>query len=115
MANEMKIFENEQFGQVRVMMQNGEPWFVAKDVLTTLGYSAAHISNLAKACEHIPEQWKGRYPVPTPGGTQNTLCLSEQGLYFFLGRSDKKSALPYQMWLAGEVVLYIRKHGAYAT
>lgn len=43
------------------------------------------------------------------------LCLSEQGLYFFLGRSDKPKALPYQKWIAGEVVPSIRKHGAYLT
>ena len=43
------------------------------------------------------------------------LCLTEQGLYFFLGRSDKKAALPYQMWIAGDVVPSIRKHGFYAT
>ena len=43
------------------------------------------------------------------------LCLTEQGLYFFLGRSDKKAALPYQMWIAGDVVPSIRKHGGYLT
>ena len=43
------------------------------------------------------------------------LCLTENGVYFFLGRSDKKKALPYQMWIAGEVVPSIRKHGMYAT
>lgn len=46
---------------------------------------------------------------------RNLWCLSKQGLYFFLGRSDKKAALPYQMWLASEVVPSIRKHGAYAA
>lgn len=49
----------------------------------------------------------------TLGGSQDILCLSEQGLYFFLGRSDKKAALPYQMWLAGDVVPSIRKTGGY--
>ncbi|MBR0251141.1 MAG: phage antirepressor KilAC domain-containing protein [Synergistaceae bacterium] len=43
------------------------------------------------------------------------LCLTEQGLYFFLGRSDKPKALPYQMWIAGDVVPSIRKHGIYMT
>ena len=43
------------------------------------------------------------------------LCLTEQGLYFFLGRSDKPKALPFQVWIAGEVIPSIRKHGAYMT
>ena len=52
---------------------------------------------------------------PTARPYQDVLCLTEQGLYFFLGRSDKPKALPYQMWIAGEVVPSIRKHGAYMT
>ena len=65
--------------------------------------------------QSVPEIWKGRKRIMTLGGEQEMLCLTEQGLYFFLGRSDKKAALPYQMWIAGEVVPSIRKHGAYAT
>ena len=60
-----------------------------------------------------PEDWKGIKPIDTLGGTQQMICLSEQGLYFFLGRSDKPKALPYQKWIAGEVVPSIRKTGEY--
>lgn len=112
--NNLSEFSNEKFGTVRVYTDgNGEPWFCGKDVLTALEYSQSHISNLAKAFEAVPDLWKGRYPLPTPGGTQDILCLSEQGLYFFLGRSDKPKALPYQMYIAGEVMPSIRKNGAY--
>lgn len=51
----------------------------------------------------IPEEWRGVTSVVTPFGEQTMLTISEQGLYFFLGRSDKPKALPYQMWVAGDV------------
>jgi hypothetical protein len=52
---------------------------------------------------------------PAPGGNQEMLCLSEQGLYFFLGRSDKPLVLPFQKWIAGDVIPAIRKKGFYAV
>lgn len=96
---------------VRVIVRDGEPWFVVKDVMAALGYSGH--SAPAKVCEHIPDEWKGVNPVHTLGGEQKMLCLSEPGLYFFLGRSDKTAAVPFQKWLAGEVVPSIRKTGGY--
>ena len=51
----------------------------------------------------------------TPGGEQEMLCVTDNGAYFFLGRSDKPKAIPYQMWIAGEVVPSIKKHGVYMT
>jgi len=58
-------------------------------------------------------QWRGQHPIPTLGGAQKLWCLSEQGLYFFLGRSDKEKALPLQMWTSGIVLPAIRKDGGY--
>lgn len=97
---------------IRVIVRDGEPWFVAKDVMAALGYSGH--SAPAKVCEHIPEEWKGVNPIHTPGGQQKLLSLSEPGLYFFLGRSDKQTALPFQKWVYGEVLPSIRKTGGYA-
>ena len=109
----LTVFENPEFGRVRVVERDGEPWFVAKDVLRALGYAEDY--NPSRALQAVPEEWKGVQRVHTLGGTQDMLTLSEQGLYFFLGRSDKPKALPYQKWLAGEVLPAIRKHGMYAT
>lgn len=109
--NELKIFENETFGAVRVVDVNGEPWFVAKDVLRALGYAEEY--NPSRAMQTIPEEWKGVHRMHTPGGEQEMLTISEQGLYFFLGRSDKSAALPYQKWIAGDVMPSIRKTGQY--
>lgn len=97
--------------EVRTAVIDGEPWFAAKDIIRSLDYAKS--SSPAKLIEHVPEQWKGVNPIHTPGGTQKLLMLSEHGLYFFLGRSDKLKALPFQMWVAGEVLPAIRKHGRY--
>ena len=106
----IQVFSNEEF-RVRTIEDNGEIWFVAKDVAEALEYERFD-SNLIK---HVPEIWKGTKRIRTPGGYQEMLCLTENGVYFFLGRSDKKKALPYQIWIAGDVVPSIRKHGMYAT
>lgn len=109
----MKIFENSEFGTVRVVDVNGEPWFVAKDVLRALDYADDY--NPSRAMQAIPGEWKGVHRMHTPGGEQEMLIISEQGLYFFLARGDKPAALPFQRWLAGEVLPAIRKHGGYLT
>ena len=84
--------------------EHGEPWFVAKDVALALGY----IWKRAATIGHIPEEWRGSYSVQLPSGEQQMLMLSEQGLYFFVARSDKPRALPFQKWLAGEVLPSLR-------
>lgn len=110
--NGLKIFEKAEFGSVRVVEREGEPWFVARDVALALGYEWNGMKNV----QHVPEEWRGVESVSTPrGGSQEMLILSEQGLYFFLGRSDKPGALPFQKWLAGDVLPAIRRHGVYAT
>lgn len=109
MHNQLKIFEKAEFGSVRVVMKEDEPWFVAKDVCNALGYVWKGVATIG----HIPEEWRGVYSVQTPSGEQEMLILSESGLYFFLGRSDKPAALPYQKWIAGDVVPTIRKTGHY--
>ncbi|MDR2049741.1 MAG: hypothetical protein LBP69_09840 [Treponema sp.] len=93
---------------VRTFAIDGDPWWVAKDVAEVLEHEWQ--PNLVS---HVPGEWKGRYPIPTPGGVQEMLCLAEQGLYFFLARSDKPLAFPFQKWIAGEVIPSIRKTGGY--
>ena len=103
-------FENSN---IRTIEKDAEVWFVAKDIAVALGYNEA--SKVGMIFQNVPDNWKGVNPIYTLGGTQKLLCISEQGLYFFLGRSDKPKALPFQMWVAGEVIPSIRKHGMYAT
>lgn len=108
----LPIFSHPSFGTVRIVERNDEPWFVAKDVAKALGYASTNMTTIFQA---VPEEWKGSNPITTLGGEQEMLIISEQGLYFFLGRSDKPVALPFQKWLAGDVIPSIRKHGLYAT
>ena len=119
LMNEIAVFENKQFGEIRTINDNEQIWFVAKDIAEALEYSDA--SNPARLMQSVPDMWKGVKRIhitsdkPTARPYQDVLCLSEQGVYFFLGRSDKKKALPYQMWIAGVVVPAIRKTGAYSV
>lgn len=110
MENSVQIFKSDRFGEVRVAELNGELRFVAKDVAERLGYKWQ-----PNIVGHVPDEWKGVNPINTPGGAQEVITLSEQGLYFFLARSDKPAALPFQKWIAGEVIPSIRRHGIYAT
>lgn len=96
---------------IRVIEIDGEPWFVAKDIAEALEYQRFD-SNLMAS---IPSEWKGTNQIRTPGGLQDLWCLSEPGLYFFVLRSDKPKALPFQMWLAGEVLPSLRQRGYYGT
>jgi prophage antirepressor-like protein len=97
------------FNPVRVALHRDEPWFVAKDVMKALEYAKS--SNPDKVFEHVPSKWKRENRVPTPRGSQKLLTLSEQGLCFFLGHSDKPQALPFQKWLTSQVLPSIRKTG----
>lgn len=102
-------FDNQE---VRVVEDNsGSPLFVAKDVLASLGYDVSNVPNRIK---NVPDEWRGSYPIATPSGTQEMAVLTEQGLYFFVARSDKPKALPFQKWIAGEVLPQIRKNGSYS-
>ena len=88
----IKIFERQEFGQVRVVDVNGEPWFVARDVCECL-----ELTNTSQRLSYLDDDEKGITTNDTPGGQQEMSIVSEAGLYFFLGRSDKPKALPYQM------------------
>ena len=108
----LQVFSYEGL-QLRMVEENGVAWFAAKDIAVALGYSMA--GSMQSMFAHVPEIWKGSKRIATPGGYQEMLCLTENGVYFFLGRSDKPKAIPYQMWIAGEVMPSIRKHGMYVT
>ncbi|MBR0253515.1 MAG: hypothetical protein IJQ57_09225 [Synergistaceae bacterium] len=114
----IQIFQNESF-KIRTLKENGEIWFVAKDIAQALEYGENTINNaLGSLFQSVPKIWtdKKRIFVRSENGIEQEremLCLTEHGLYFFLGRSDKPKALPYQMWIAGDVVPSIRKTGSY--
>ena len=109
--NELKIFENPDFGKVRTMEINGEPYFVGKDVAEILGYS-----NPQKAIrEHVDDDDKGVNEMVTPGGAQQLVCINESGLYSLILSSKLPKAKEFKRWVTSEVLPSIRKHGLYAT
>ena len=115
MESSIQIVSNEQFSVRTMRDAEGTVWFVGKDIAEALEYSESSIDSLNKLFAPVPEIWKGRKRFLTPGGEQNMLCLTEQGVYFFLGRSDKPKAIPYQMWIAGDVVPSIMHTGSYSV
>ena len=118
-VKDLQIFDFED-RNVRVVMMDGEPWFVARDVAAALGYPDSSLDQVNNLFGHIPVEWKGLNPIMVnlkDGREQvrEMLCLSEQGVYFFLARSDKSKALPFQKKIAGEIIPSIRRHGVYMT
>ena len=112
----IQLYSNETFSVRTTKDEYGTVWFVAKDIAEALEYSEESIATVNKLTANVPEVWKGRKRIPTVNrGGQDMLCLTEQGVYFFLGRSDKPKALPYQMWIAGDVVPSIHATGGYNT
>ena len=112
MMNELQTFENERFGQLRTYRdEKGTLWFCAKDIADALGYSST--STPAVLFQAVPDEWRCIKLFDSCNGIKQMLTLSEPGLYFFLGRSDKPKALPYQKWVAGEVIPAIRQTGEY--
>lgn len=108
--NELQIFENSQFGAIRAVEQNGEPWFVAADVCRALELGEAHV-----AMRRLDDDEKGRCSIPTPGGEQEMTIVSEPGLYSLVLGSRKPEAKAFKKWITHEVIPSIRKHGAYMT
>ena len=109
--SELKVFQNEEFGAVRTMTINGEPYFVGKDVANILGYT-----DTAKAIRvHVDEEDKGVDEMDTPGGKQKTVFINESGLYSLILSSKLPTAKRFKRWVTSEVLPTIRKHGVYAV
>lgn len=108
--NDMKIFENSEFGAERVVDVNGEPWFVAKDVCECL-----ELGNPRTSIALLDEDEKGVHTMDTPGGAQEMSIVSEAGLYSLILRSRKPEAKAFKRWITHEVLPAIRKHGGYLT
>ena len=98
---------------VRCVTQDGVVWFVAKDVVEAVGITVS--GGINKYIGAVPDKWKGGKQISTIKGKQDLLCLTEEGVNFYLFRSDKPAALPFQEWLAGEVLPSLKKHGGYTV
>lgn len=105
---ELQRFVNEQFGEVRGTIINGQPWFVAKDICDCLG-----VRNNRDALSRLDDDEKGVALTDTLGGTQELATVNEPGLYSLVLSSRKPEAKQFKRWITHEVLPSLRKHGAY--
>lgn len=111
MTNEIQIFNSPEFGEIRTVMIDNEPWFVGKDVAVSLGYKS-HNQSLK---DNVPEEDRGVSPVMTPSGMQNMVIINESGLYSLIFGSKLESAKKFKRWVTSEVLPQLRKTGSYGT
>lgn len=109
--NELQIFKNPEFGEIRTVEVNNEPWFVGKDVASVLGYKDT--VNALKA--HVDEDEKAGWQITTQFGVKETTIINESGLYSLILSSKLPTAKKFKHWVTSEVLPTIRKHGAYMT
>lgn len=107
--HEVTVFKNPEFGSVRTLVIEEEPWFVGKDVAERLGYS-----NTRKAIhDHVDSNDRGVTKCDTPGGNQGITIINESGLYSLILSSKLPSAKAFKRWITSEVLPSIRKTGSY--
>lgn len=110
MGNELIVFQNEEFGSVRTINRNGEPWFVAADVCNALDLGDVHV-----AMRRLDDDEKDRFLTPTLGGVQEMSYVNEPGLYSLVLGSRKPEAKEFKRWITHEVIPTIRKTGSYSV
>lgn len=108
--NDIQKFTNDEFGTIRVADNNGEPWFVAKDVCSALGLGRQQDST-----RYLDADEKGECLVNTTSGDQQMVIVSEPGFYKLVMKSRKPEAKAFQRWVTHEVLPSIRKQGGYMT
>ena len=105
--NELEVFENQQFGEIRTLSIDNEPWFVATDVCKALD-----IQNVTQAVQKLEDDERSMFNIGRQGEAN---CINEYGLYSLVLSSRKPEAKAFKRWITHDVVPTIRKHGAYAT
>ena len=109
--SKLLLFNNEEFGEIRTLLIDGEPWFVGNDIAAVLGYSRP-VDAIRKRVE---DEDKGVAKLATPGGQQDYTIINESGLYSLILTSKLPTAKKFKRWVTSEVIPSIRKYGAYMT
>ena len=104
--NELQIFNSEEFGEIRTITKDNEPWFVASDICRSLD-----LSNPTMAMQRIDDDEKAKFNLGLSGGEIN--CVNEYGLYSLVLASRKREAKDFKRWITHEVIPSIRKNGGY--
>lgn len=108
--NNIKIFENKEFGEIRTVMIDGAPWFVGKDVAGALGY----VDSAGAVRKRTDEDDRGVAKMDTPSGTQEMVIINESGLYSMILGSKLDSAKRFKHWVTSEVLPSIHQTGTYS-
>lgn len=107
----LQIFNNPEFGAIRTIEKDGEPWFVGKDVAAALGYKDT--VNALKS--HVDTEDKGGWQITTQFGDKETTIINESGLYSLVLSSKLPTAKKFKRWVTSEVIPSIRKTGSYSV
>lgn len=107
----IEVFENKEFGKVRTVVINGEPWFVGKDVAEILGYGNPRQG----IASHVDGDDKDVQKMDTPSGKQGITIINESGLYSLILSSKLPTAKKFKRWVTSEVLPSIRKYGSYSA
>lgn len=110
MKKGLAVISSPEFGEIRSVMVDGEPYFVAKDVCEVLG-----LSKYRDAFSRLDEDERASIKVDTLGGPQDMVAVNESGLYTLVFQSRKPEAKAFRKWVTKEVLPNIRKHGFYMT
>ena len=111
MENQVKVFESAEFGSVRTVEVNGEPYFVGKDVAIILGYAKPQNA----IATHVDEDDALKQGILTTQSIQEMVVINESGLYSLILGSKLPNTKKFKRWVTSEVLPSIRKHGMYAT
>lgn len=113
MTPAIKIFNNAEFGEVRIFDKNGEPWFVGRDVCNILGYAKPENA----VASHVDEDDKTTTLIQGTGSNYKSkvILINESGLYSLILSSKLPNAKRFKHWVTSEILPSIRKHGMYAT
>ena len=109
--NEVKIFENEEFGKVRTVEVNGEPYFVGKDIADTLGYQ----NGSRDINRHVDEDDRHKFMIFDGNQDKETIIINESGLYSLILSSKLPKAKQFKRWVTSEILPTIRKTGGYVN
>ena len=111
MNNQLQVFKNNEFGEIRALEIDGEPWLVGRDIAIALLYKEPHKA----ITRHVDEEDRMKYPILTNGGYQDTWLINESGLYSLILSSELPSAKKFKKWITKDVLPSIRKHKIYMT
>ena len=111
MENNLEIFTNPEFGNIRIIEKNGEPWFIGKDVAEALGYEASRNA----ITKHVDDEDKLTHQISASGQNRNMTVINESGLYSLILSSKLPTAKKFKRWVTSEVLPAIRKHGNYTA